>query len=307
MTEPDTIEWLLAGDPAIAWQTQRDLIRLGPEEWAETRSRVATEGWGSRLLAKQDPAGSWGGGLYSPKWISTTYTLLLLRRLGLDPESVSAVEGARLLLDRAEWVDGGVSYHVERPLAEKCINGMVLSIASYFDLEDPRIDQLAEYLISGRLVDGAWNCRDFQPGVEHSSFHTTISALEGLTLWKRRSGSDAADDALATGAEFMLDHRMFRSHTTGELINEAWTKFAFPPRWHYDVLRGLDHLRDVSAVRDTRAEEAIALVRQRRRKDGRWPVGPRYSGEVFFRMEDGRGPGRWNTLRALRVLAWWGD
>lgn len=305
MIDEDTFDWLLAGDPSIAWQAQRDLLQLTQTEWSETRSRVATEGWGSRLLAEQDPEGSWGGGLYGPKWISTTYTLLLLRRLGLDPSSEKAVSGAHLLLDRAAWIDGGVSYHVEHPLAEKCINGMVLSIASYFDVDDPRVDQIAEYLIEGRLVDGAWNCRDYQPGVSHSSFHTTISVLEGLTLWKRRTGSDAADEVLGSGAEFMLAHRMFRSHRTDEVINEAWTKFSFPPRWHYDVLRGLDHLRDVRATQDARAEEAISIVNQRRRRDGRWPVGPRHSGKVFFRMEDGREPGRWNTLRALRVIEWW--
>lgn len=289
----------------MAWQTQRDLAGSPESEWEETRSTVATEGWGHRLLEHQDPDGGWGGGLYGPKWTSTTYTLLLLRRLGLDPGSEPAVAGSRLLLDRGAWIDGGVSYHVGHPHAEKCINGMVLSISSYFDVDDPRVDSLAEYLIGGRLADGAWNCRDYQPGVHHSSFHTTISVLEGLLLWKRRTGSDAADGALESGAEFMLNHHMFRSHTTGEVINEAWSKFSFPPRWHYDVLRGLDHLRDIDARRDPRAEEAVGLLHRRRRGDGRWPIGPTYSGEVFFRMESGRQPGRWNTLRALRVIRWW--
>ncbi len=298
---------MIAGDPAVGWQTQRDLLAQPESDWDETRNRVSTEGWGQRLLESQDSDGGWGGGLYGPKWTSTTYTLLLLRRLGVDPASPQAVEGARLLLDRAAWIDGGVSYHVGHPHAEKCINGMVLSIASYFDSDDSRINEIADYLISERLDDGAWNCRDYQPGVYHSSFHTTISVLEGLLIWKRRTGNDGADLALESGVEFMLNHHMFRSHRTGEVINEAWTKFSFPPRWHYDVLRGLDHMRDVHAPRDPRAGEAIALVHERRRSDGRWGVGPTYSGETFFKMEGGRQPGRWNTLRALRVIRWWED
>lgn len=305
MVDEETLEWLLAGDPAVVWQTRRDLGGAPESEYEEIRARIATEGWGHRLLEHQDDDGGWGGGLYGPKWTSTTYTLLLLRRLGLDSASEQAVEGARLLLERGTWVDGGVSYHVGRPLAEKCINGMVLSITSYFDVDDLRVGHLADYLIGGRLGDGAWNCLDHQSGVHHSSFHTTISVLEGLLLWKRRTGSAAADRALESGAEFMLNHHMFRSHTTGEVINEAWTRFSFPPRWHYDVLRGLDHLRDGNGARDPRAEEAIGLLYERRRSDGRWPIGPRYSGEVFFRMEEGRQPGRWNTLRALRVIRWW--
>lgn len=305
MIDDETRDWLLAGDPSVGWQTQRDLLDLPERTWADTRAKVATGGWGQRLLEHQDPDGRWGGGLYGPKWTSTNYTLLLLRRLGLGRQTKQAVIGAQVLLDGAAWVDGGVSYHVDHPLAEKCINGMVLSIASYFEVDDPRVDDIADYLIAGRLDDGAWNCRDYQPGVHHSSFHTTISALEGLALWKRRTGRSEADPALESGAEFMLNHHMFRSHTTGELINEAWTRFSFPPRWHYDVLRGLDHLRDMEAPQDPRAEEAIGVVQERRRSDGRWGVGPTYSGRTFFRMEGGRHAGRWNTLRALRVIRWW--
>ena len=139
----------------------------------------------------------------------------------------------------------------------------------------------------------------------YSSFNTTISVLEGLLLWRRRTGSTLADEAMATGREVLLAHEMFRSHRTGRVINEAWTRFSFPPRWHYDVLRGLDHFQEAGVAPDPRAEEAVELVRTRRRPDGGWPVGPRYSGRDHFTMEDGRKPGRWNTLRALRVLKWW--
>lgn len=300
-----TVAWLIEGDPSISWQAQRDLTALGEPDWAATRKRVQTEGWGRRLIDHQDDGGTWANGLYGPKWTSTTYTLLLLRRFGLDQGCGEAIAGVKRLLDDADWVDGGVSYGTGRRLAERCINGMVLSIASYFDTSDDRIDSIAANLMAGRLGDGAWNCRDFEGHVAHSSFHTTISVLEGLLLWKRRRQSDDADAMISTGHEFMLSHRMFRSHTTGEVINEAWTKFSFPPRWHYDVLRGLDHMRDAGAAPDPRAEEAIELVHRRRRPDGRWPVGPRYSGETYFRMEEGRQGGRWNTLRALRVLRWW--
>lgn len=305
VTSHDPVDWLLDGDPSVAWQTQRDLLDAGRADWEPTRHLVSKEGWGRRLLDAQDPAGTWGGGLYQPKWTSTHYTLLLLRRLGLDPSSEAAIAGCRRLLDDADWVDGGVSYWSGRLLAEKCVNGMVLSIASYFDVGDERVDDIAGYLIGGALADGGWNCQDHQGGTNHSSFHTTISVLEGLLEWKARTGRRDGDLAMAAAHEFMLSHRLFRSHTTGEVISESWTKFAFPPRWHYDVLRGLDHLRDAHAQRDPRAEEAVGHVRQRRRKDGRWPIGPRYSGDVFFRMETGSDGGRWNTLRALRVLRWW--
>lgn len=299
----DSVEWLLAGDPAIRWQTERDLLDVDEATWASTRAQVAVEGWGKGLLDHQDQGGTWGGGLYGPKWTSTTYTLLLLRRLGLATSDDQAALGCARLLDDAEWVDGGVSYW-SRPLAERCVNGMVLSIVSYFDVSDGRVDDIAELLIRSPMADGGWNCRDHR-GATHSSFHTTISVLEGLVEWRRRRRTSVADPAIAEAREFLLRHRLFRSHRTGEVIDETWKTFHFPPRWHYDILCGLDHLAMGRFARDPRAAEAIEVVRSSRRADGRWGKGSQYGGETFFVLEPGRVAGRWNTLRALRVLRWW--
>ncbi len=298
------LDWLTDADPAVRWQTERDLLHRTPEIWEATRSEVGLVGWGKCLLDRQDREGTWGGGLYGPKWTSTTYTLLLLRRLGLPPSNVQAIAGCQKLLDEADWIDGGVSLFTGQRLAEKCVNGMILSLMSYFDVPDSRVDSVAEMLQVGNMVDGGWNCEDFR-GAIHSSFHTTISVLEGLLEWKRRTGSSDADIAIARGQEFMLRHQLYLSHRTGDVINQAWTTFHFPPRWHYDVLRGLDHLQAAGASTDHRATGAVELVHSKRRKDGRWDKGSQYSGQVFFVLEPGRVPGRWNTLRALRVLNWW--
>lgn len=298
------LDWLVKGDPAIRWQVERDLLHKPPGVWEATRVDVGRVGWGKRLLDRQDEGGTWGSGLYGPKWTSTTYTLLLLRRLGLPPSNAQAITGCRRLLDGADWIDGGVSLFTGQQLAEKCVNGIVLSLASYFDVSDSRADSIADMLLAGRMADGGWNCED-RRGATHSSFHTTISVLEGLQEWKRRTGRDDADAAIASGQEFMLRHQMYRSHRTGEVINPTWSTFHFPPRWHYDVLRGLDHLRDAGASRDDRAAGAIELVRAKQRKDGRWGKGSQYSGRVYFVLEPGSVPGRWNTLRARRVLNWW--
>jgi hypothetical protein len=303
MSDP-VLDWLLQGDSAIRWQAERDLLNQAPEVWMATRSEVGRRGWGRRLLDVQDPEGTWAGGLYTPKWTSTTYTLLLLRRLGLAPATGGAIAGCRRLLDDADWFEGGVSYWSSRKLAERCVNGMVLSVASYFDVPDQRIASIAELLLSVSLADGGWNCEDHR-GATHSSFHTTISVLEGLLEWKRRTQKIDADAAIARGHEFLLQHEMYKSHRTGAVINEAWTAFHFPPRWHYDVLRGLDHLQNAESARDPRVADAIDLLRSRRRPDGRWPKGSQYTGSTFFPLEPGRVAGRWNTLRALRVLRWW--
>lgn len=314
-TTGGAIEWLLAGDPAIRWQTLRDLVGAPGPTVERERARIAREGWGARLLEKQDPGGAWeagksgDGGLYTPKWTSTTYTMLLLRDFGLPANNRQARRACKLLLEQGLRDDGGIGYGdwarwTRR--SETCITGMVLSLLSYFEYDDTGLDTVADHLLREQMPDGGWNCRRHR-GATHSSVHTTISALEGLRLYEmsRRRRVKAVRAAQSRGREFLLDHRLFRSHRTGEVINPVFTRFAFPPRWHYDVLRGLDYFRAVDAPRDERLEDAIELVRKGRREDGRWALQHWFPGKTYFEMERRGAPSRWNTLRALRVLAWW--
>lgn len=299
------LAWLLEGDPAIRWQVLRDLADAAEPEWKAERQRVATDGWGAHLVALRDPEGTWGGGLYTPKWTSTTYTLLLLRRFGLPPVE-AAVEGTNLLLDRGLADDGGIDFWRSIPTSETCVTGMVLSIAAAFVPDDDRVADLLDFVLAEQMDDGGWNCQRRPRGATHASFHTTISVLEGLEgvaadLRWRGTGVEAAAVA---GREFLLSHRLYRSHRTGEVIDPRMTRFSFPPRWHYDVLRGLDHLQAVDSDRDPRVKDAIDLVRGKER-DGRWPLQNPWRGESFFALERGGRPSRWNTLRALRVLRWW--
>jgi hypothetical protein len=304
---PDhVLSWLLTGDPAIRWQTLRDLTGA-PANAVESEQRmVASAGWGARLLAKQNPEGTWAGGIYTPKWTSTTYTMLLLRDLGLPPGNRQAERACALLLDRGFYKDGGISYGWGA--SETCVTGMVLSILSYFEYHDDRLDAIVGHLLKQQMDDGGWNCR--RPyGATHASVHTTISVLEALRWYElnRRRNVRAVRVAQRRGREFLLVHRLFRSHRTGRVIKPEFLRFSFPPRWHYDVLRALDHFRSVSAERDKRLAEAIDVVRAARSDDGRWPLQNAYKGKTFFDLEQPGAPSRWNTLRALRVLKWWDD
>jgi len=308
------IAWLLEGDPAIRWQTLRDLVGSNDREIARERSRIASDGWGARLLARQNRSGKWGGGkspdsgLYSPKWTSTTYTMLLLRDFGLAPDNEQAQRACAPLLDQGLQPDGGVSYGTWAQWTrrgETCITGMVLSILSYFEYDDDRLETIAEHLIGEQMPDGGWNCR--RPNATHASVHTTISALEGLRFYELldRRHSRRARAAQKRGREFLLDHRLFRSHRTGAVIKPEFLRFSFPPRWHYDILRALDYFQAVNAPRDERLAEAVEIVRTRADDDGCWPHQHTYAGKTYFTLERIGAPSRWNTLRALRVLAWW--
>ena len=310
-----TIRWLLDGDPAIGWQTLRDLV--GADERAVERERreVALDGWGARLLARQDPEGTWAGGqssdggLYSPKWTSTTYTMLTLRDFGLQPTNRQARMACKLLLEKGLQRDGGINYGIWAKWvrrSETCVTGMVLSILSYFEFEDARLDTIAGHLLEQQMPDGGWNCQR-PSGATHGSVHTTISVLEGLRHYELHGGRGlpAVRRAQRRGREFLLVHRLFRSHRTGEIIKPVFTRFSFPPRWHYDILRALDYFQAVEAPRDRRLADAIDIVHSSQGEDGRWLLQHSYKGKTYFELERLGAPSRWNTLRALRVLKWW--
>jgi hypothetical protein len=291
-TTDQVIQWLLDGDPAIRWQTLRDLTGAAGNTVERERQKVAREGWGARLLAKQDAEGTWAGGLYSPKWTSTTYTMLALRDFGLPAANRQARKACKLLLDEGIQPDGGINYGTWANWtrrSETCVTGMVASLLSYFRHDDERLDTIADHLLKQQMPDGGWNCR--RPhGATHASVNTTISVLEGLRQYELHRGRKMREARAAQrrGREFLLVHRLYRSHRTGEVIKPAFTRFAFPPRWHYDILRALDYFQAVNAPRDPRLAEAIDIVHGSRRRDGRWPLEYSYKGKTYFELERGR-------------------
>jgi hypothetical protein len=305
------LKWLLDSDPAIRWQVLRDLTDEAHGAIAAERSRVATEGWGARLLALQSPAGNWGGPKEDRGLLVTLYTLVVLKDLGLDPASKQACK----MIDRVEKRLVFKPLH-NRPFlhgeTEPCINGRILGVGSYF--KEPN-DALANQLLGEQLEDGGWNCDALpflspkRPPSVRSSFHTTICVLEGLLEYEREGRQSAAVTRARKRAEkYLLDRGMFRSHRTGEVIDKRWLRFSFPTFWHYDVLRGLDYLRNAGIKPDSRVREAVEIVMERRHQNGRWPLNLLHRERIPMEMETGvGGASRWNTLRALRVLRWYDD
>jgi hypothetical protein len=309
-TASDTIPWLMEGDPAIRWQTMRDLLGAPEREWRAEQQRTVETGWGANLLTRQQSDGSWGGGIYSPKWTSTTYTLLTLRSIGIPRACDAAQRGAELMLTRLLGATCNAAFQQKLATLDRCIVGMNLQLAVYFGIDDARIEAIVDNLLSEMMPDGGWNCRRLsRPRPHHSSFHTTFNVLDGLREYVEWRNGARRSDVLAAeqrALELLLEHRLYTSDHTGEVINPKFAMLAFPYRWHYDVLRGLEYFARAGAPQDNRAQDAIDLLRAKRRNDGRWPVQQKYAGKVFFEMEPIGGPSRWNTLRALRVLRWWG-
>ncbi len=301
-TNDPVVDWLLDTDPSIRWQVMRDLTDTPAEAVAAERSRIALEGWGDRLLDQQRPDGQWGDGTATPFWWTNLYTLVFLRDLGLDPASARARTAIDLVRNNVTWgPEFGDSPFFEGEV-EPCINGRVVALGAYFG---ERSDRLVDRLLSEQLADGGWNC-EAERGSVRSSFHTTICVLEGLLAFEQAFGATAAvTEARSRAQEYLLERHLVRRLSTGEIIEPAWTQFAFPTLWRYDVLRALDYLRAADVQTDARVDDAVAIVVERRQDSGRWLLDVRHRDTLHEECAGTVGrENRWITLRARRVLDW---
>jgi hypothetical protein len=300
------IEWLLNGDPSIRWQALNDLVKARSKLVEKERARITKDGWGAKLLSYQDKEGTWAQSLYSRKWISTTYTMLLLKRLGLPKINKQALRACNILWEKGIYKDGGINYSASYSYSETCITGLVLSILSYFRFDESNVKILAEHLLKQQMKDGGWNCRSYK-GDTHSSFHTTINVLEGLREFEKNYPGNTFDieGSRNKAVEFLLKHKLYKSHRTGKIFDQKMTRFSFPPRWRYDVMRILDFFRECNTTKDERMTDAVNIILKKRNTNGIWPLQQRHPGKTFFEMELPGKPSRWNTLRGMRILQWW--
>jgi hypothetical protein len=282
------LDWMLDADPSIRWQALRDLADAPAEVVAAERARVATEGWGARLLALQGDDGLWEGGALFPArkgdsdagdrpadgdqsedsgqpWTATAYSLVLLRDLGVDPRCDQVRRAVALVRDNCRWEHAGQPFFSGE--VEPCINGMVIALGTYFDQD---VDGVVARLVGEQLEDGGWNCW-VEYGSVRSSFATTVRVLEGLLAHERATGGSAESIAARRrGEEYLLERKLFRRKSTGEVADPAWLQFSFPTRWLYDVLRALEYLRAAGDPPDQRVDEAIQLLRSKQQPDGTW-------------------------------------
>jgi hypothetical protein len=294
------IDWLAGGDPAIRWQVLRDLTDAPADEVAAERAKVAREGLGAQLLAAQSSDGRWGGGAYFPEWTSTTPTLQLLRHFGADPADDDVRRAVGLVRANTRWEHEDEPYFEGE--VEPCINGQAVAVGAYLG-EDVR--GIVDRLLTEQMDDGGWNCEQ-ERGSTRGSVDTTINVLEGLLEFERATG-DRSDVTAARlrGQEYLLERRLFRRRSTGEVPEAGWLSFSFPNGWRYDVLRGLAYLRDAGVVPDERTSEAVEMVRSKRGADGRWLLEKAHHDALVVDLDEVEGgPSRWITLRALRVLRW---
>ena len=297
------IDWLMDSDPAIRWQVMQHLTDAPADEVAAERARVAREGWGAQLLAAQDPDGRWGGGTFLPRGLGTSDTLHLLYLFGPDPAEEAVQRAIAPVHEAARW-DYDPNLRFWDGEVEPCINGRTVAIGAYFGQD---VRGIVDRLLTEQMADGGWNCEQ-ENGSTRGSFDSTLNVLEGLLEYERSTGANRdVAAARVRGEEYLLERRLLRRLSDGEIPQKRWLYLGFPNAWFYDVARVLDYLRSARPAPDERMTEALDILEAKRDADGRWPLDHAYHDRLPVDLgETEGGPSRWITLRALRVLRWAG-
>lgn len=301
------VDWLLESDPSVKFQTKRDILEMTEEQWKKDQLEMEHSGWVKHLLSHQNKSGTWGNGLYSPKFTSTHYTLILLRRLGMYQTPVIAKGCDQLIkIDAIGQISESGKHRLDA-----CITGMGLSILAHFEMHTSLYDEIIQYIKENQLEDGGWNCRYGRypnQQITHASVHTTLSVLEGLRELTDHfpKYKSTVENLRVLAHNFLLRHELYKSHTTGDTIHKDMLELAFPPRWKYNILSAMDYFRSIEHPFDKRMEDAIEIIRNKGR-DGKWYKGKQMSGKKFFSLNKPRSFSPFNTLRATRVLVYYDD
>ena len=305
----EVLTWLMEGDPTIRWQVMKDLLNKSKSDYEKERLKIAKNGWGYKLVQSQTKQQGWNNTTPRNKWTAPHWLITVLRRIGYPPdlENKEIIECLQNFVTHGLKPDGGINLLNTKKNGHVCYTGNILANLIYFNVHDDQITKIIDYIKNTQLIDGGWNCDDRKK--HHSSFHSTWSILEAISLAKNSKNnilSTFCDDLAqleSKGQEFLLEHELYKSHRTKQIADERLLKFCFPPHYRYDIMAALDYFQSISYPYDERMTDAVKII-QSKELEGKWKLDQILKGEIFFEMENTGKFSRWNTLRALRILKW---
>lgn len=295
------INWLMEGDPTIRYNTRLLLLK---EDSLVAQTLMTNQGWIKEFLNAQGGNGHWGLDWYRPKWNCTHYMLLLLRQMNIQRDLPPIGTMIDRLYAENKCLDGGFSFWNNFKNGDMCVNGMALNYASYFCKPDERSNSVIDLFLKSQMPDGGWNCRYLHKAV-HSSFHTTLSVLEGIWSYRYAGGDYRGDELIASEARavsFLLEHHLYLSHRTLQPVDPKMMKFCFPTHWRFDVMRCLEHFARLKVPYQKEMDEALTLLYSKQDDSGFWKLDFKHDGKMPLNMEKVGQRSRWNTLRALFIL-----
>jgi hypothetical protein len=305
------VKWLTEEDePAVRYLAMRDLLGAGGDELREARGAIAERGWVSEILDKQLPTGAWvdAGSLYTPKYLSTNWMLLILADLGATKEMPRVRKAADLWVKRFAKADGGFGMDGSKSSHLCVVGNTARALVSLGYKDDPRVKGAFRWLESNASHLGGWSC--WGSGRNLDSWEP----LSALAVLPRQDWSKGMKEAVEKGVEFFMEREL---HIQGDHY-EPWMRFHYPVHYYYDLLVGLDAVTSLGYTGDKRLKFAVEHLKKKRRQDGRWnldAVHPDVEGPTadWFRKHPTRAPtpfalerpgqpSKMVTLRALRIL-----
>jgi hypothetical protein len=337
-SEKSLVRWLLEEEnPSVRYSALRDLLdrREDDPELQAAKNMISTSRVAVKIFSRQKPEGYWEepANPYHPKYKSSYWQVMTLGQLGMD-KSDERVRNACEYIFQFQHNEGGFSsYTPERAAKEyerlrkkgkklpspnqwisfmvfehqySCLTGnLTAALIRIGYADDPRVKKALEWLAKVQNEDGGWLCPYWRAHIKdtHGCFYGTICPLEALSEVSSANLTKQMKRAIERGAEFLLMHRLFKAdHHNYRIIKKSWLKLSFPWFYRYNILRGLDVLTKLGYVEDERLDDALQLLLQKRRPDGKWILESAPTGRMQANLETVGKPSKWITLNALKVL-----
>lgn len=291
----NVVDWLVSGDTTIKYLTEKYL--LSQQVYQDNTGYIQ-----QYFNLFDEKTNEWGGGIYSPIWISSHYTLLELKYMEATYDHPYYQRGANKLLDGLWFNRGKVS---TRRFQDMCVSAMLLSIICYGRFRDERINEIVDYILGHQMEDGGWNCAwdNTRNKSKRGSFHTTICVLEAFAEYEKQGYTyrlNDIKDEVENGQEYLLSRKLLYSLSKKVIPNPDFAKFHYPARYKYDCFRALEYFADIQFPYDERMNDTLERVVDQL-KNGAIRTGERYAGRTHFRLESTK-YGRFNTFRALKIM-----
>jgi hypothetical protein len=327
----DSLEWLLASDPANPGPRSfalRQLVGKASDdaEVQAARADVMVAGPVPAILDAQDPGGFWvkPGPGYGPKYRGTVWQIIFLAQLGADGDDERVRLGCDYVLENSRSRHGGFSMNAAPSGMIHCLQGnLCAALIDLGWLGDPRLDEALDWL--ARSVTG----RDIAPSSERSAkvrylrsgnsgpgfpcsandhlpcAWGAVKVMLALGKVPEEQRTPAMREAIEVGVDFLFSvDPATAAYPMGysEKPNRSWFKFGYPVGYVTDVLQNMEALVALGYGADPRLRPALALLLNKRDERGRWPLEYTYNGKTWADIETKGQPSKWVTLRALRVL-----
>lgn len=310
------VEWLLEpSQPSVRFLTMRDLFGgSDTDDLKGAQQAIYSKGWVPEILSKQKARGNWEADgenehLYRPKYVSTNWMLLTLSDLGTTRADRRIAKGAKLWMDTYAQPDGG--FDTGNPkVSEHCLTGNTArALIKFGYVNEPRVQKAFEYFVRTQKKNGGWHCWGSSG---------TIDSWEGMSafaVYPRQKWTKRMKESVERGTEFYLHKELCKQGAN----YDPWFRFHFPYHYYYDILVGLDFMTALGYTDDKRLGKAVAHLKKKRRKDGKWNLDavhpdylnegkrpdwwPKYKNRFHpFALENVGQPSKMVTLRALIVL-----